>query len=394
MSKALNTLSILFLILSTVILISSIFFIHDGYVGLPLNDNNNAYAIDSSVNDPGQSNMHMAVGQGEIPSNMDESPNGGNGTASNATGPQIGDEMLEPTLVNSAQDEWETEQIKIFNELIELFAGAADKKAFEDELHKLVEMQYEGSIGILFSDGMMIYFDEGNIYYEQDDYVFDIIKTELYQSVINANGELVTDKFAFDYVSHSTLHLSIFKYIGVIESADVIVFTELDKTFLLESGSGFASFDNAYFMDTPGVTFEEYEVIELSFPIRIDLGVNLGDMLYEKEDGTYGGFAVLFVEWLEGFFGKPCELVIIERESLIQNWERDIRVHLAILFEPNDENERFSMTSPLVPEYSQITLSTIASFNNLPLYISVMEKALQNGAGEYLKELYEQSMKE
>jgi signal transduction histidine kinase/ActR/RegA family two-component response regulator len=94
------------------------------------------------------------------------------------------------------------------------------------------------------------------------------------------------------------------------------------------AGPSLAAFHNRYPVyhfsgDIPGVTVEELDAIkQIRYShSRFVYAMTPSSETFLNDDGSIGGFSVLFCEWLSGLFGIPFEPEIVEWDTLIAGLE-------------------------------------------------------------------------
>jgi hypothetical protein len=141
------------------------------------------------------------------------------------------------------------------------------------------------------------------------------------------------------------------------------------------------------FRDVPGITAEEIAAIEA---LQRDcdyfiFGVIPSSESFIRENGEVGGFTALFCEYLTELFGIPFRPQILPFNRLLEEFYSQIIDFTGSLTATQERLWIFFMTDPIA-EFIPASMST-ANPALAPI-ISVMNKALQNGARTYVNYLY------
>ena len=153
-----------------------------------------------------------------------------------------------------------------------------------------------------------------------------------------------------------------------------------------DSGEKEAGEFSFFYRDLPGLTGEEAAAIE-ALKGKTDFFIYAtipGTEAYLDNDGEIRGFTALFCEWLYEFFGIPFMPKLYARADLLEGLK-------------TGEIDFTGGQPPTEEDYSPLIFRP-ASFSTqnpelLPI-VSVMEKALENGAGLQLIELYNRGYQE
>jgi len=170
----------------------------------------------------------------------------------------------------------------------------------------------------------------------------------------------------------------------------------------------------ASFRDIPGVTSEEIGMVSTlrDQNDRFIYGAIQSTETFYREDGGIGGFTALFCNWLTELFDIPFEPKIVQRSELIPGLESfsisfngdltitDERISngyfmtdsIAVSNTGYDMYGEAETGSPLHLAYSMVSLTTLDP--RLKPVISIVSKALDNGAPSFLNYLYNAGMEE
>ena len=169
------------------------------------------------------------------------------------------------------------------------------------------------------------------------------------------------------------------------------------------------TFENILFYEIPGITAEEISAIEMLREQNRTFiyGMTLGTEAFTGSDGGIKGYTAILCEWLGGLFGIPFVPKHYTWDELIDGLENGAIDFTHELMSGNQRRQIYYTTGAIAQrsiKYIRIANSELPLIYNpvsltaqnpeLAPVISIINKALENGAGAYIGGFYDQGYRD